>query len=58
MSNILNKANEIINLRSKDKPNKKQRAARRKQKERFIEEQRKPNIKRNGVLIKKDNNEL
>ena len=43
----------------KDKPNKKQRAARRKQKERFIEEDRKPNIKRNGVLItKKDNNEL
>ena len=42
----------------KDKPNKKQRAARRKQKERFIEKDRKPNIKRNGVLIKKDNNEL
>ena len=42
----------------KDKPNKKQRAARRKQKERFIEVDRKPNIKRNGVLIKKDNNEL
>ena len=42
----------------KDKPNKKQKAARRKQRERFIEEDRKPNIKRNGVLIKKDNNEL
>ena len=41
----------------KDKPNKKQRAARRRQKERFIEEQRKPNIKRNGVLIKDRNNE-
>ena len=40
----------------KDKPNKKQRATRRKQKERFIEEERKPNIKRNGVLIiEKDN---
>lgn len=41
----------------KDKPNKKQKAARRKQKERFIEEERKPNIKRNGVLIKDKNNE-
>ena len=43
----------------KDKPNKKQKAASFKQRERFIEEDRKPNIKRNGVLItKKDNNEL
>jgi len=41
----------------KDKPNKKQKAARRKQKERFIEEERKPKVKRNGVLIKDKNNE-
>jgi len=41
----------------KNKPNKKQKAARRKQKERFIEEQRKPKVKRNGVLIKDKNNE-
>jgi len=41
----------------KDKPNKKQRATRRKQKERFIEEERKPKAKRNGVLIKDKNNE-
>ena len=36
----------------KDKPNKKQKAAKRKQKERFIEEERKPKAKKNGVLIK------
>jgi len=41
----------------KDKPNKKQKAARRKQRERFIEEERKPKVKRNGVLIKYQNNE-
>jgi len=41
----------------KDKPNKKQKAARRKQKERFIEEDRKPRVKRNGVLIKDKNND-
>ena len=41
----------------KDKPNKKQKAARRNQKERFIEEERKPKVKRNGVLIKDKNNE-
>jgi len=41
----------------KDKPNKKQRAARIKQKERFIEEDRKPKVKRNGVLIKDKNND-
>lgn len=41
----------------KDKPNKKQKASRRKQKERFIEEERKPRVKRNGVLIKDKNNE-
>ena len=41
----------------KDKPNKKQRAARRKQRERFIEKERKPKGKRNGVLIKDKNNE-
>ncbi len=41
----------------KDKPNKKQKVARRKQKERFIEEERKPKVKRNGVLIKDKNNE-
>ncbi len=39
----------------KDKPNKKQRAARRMQQERFIEEARKPRVKRNGVLIKDKN---
>ncbi len=41
----------------KDKPNKKQKAARRKQRERFIEEERKHKVKRNGVLIKDKNNE-
>ena len=41
----------------KDKPNKKQKVARRKQKQRFIEEERKPKVKRNGVLIKGKNNE-
>ena len=35
----------------KDKPNKKQRTARKKQRERFVEEERKPRVKRNGVLI-------
>jgi hypothetical protein len=35
----------------KDKPNKKQKALKRKQRERFVEEDRKPRVKRNGVLI-------
>tara|TARA_R110001592_G_scaffold21494_2_gene86595 strand:+ start:732 stop:881 length:150 start_codon:yes stop_codon:yes gene_type:complete len=35
----------------KDKPNNKQKAIRKIQKQRFIEEQRKPRVKRNGILI-------
>jgi|TARA_R110000796_G_scaffold68439_2_gene156781 hypothetical protein len=36
----------------KDKPNNKQKAIRKIQRLRFIEEERKPRVKRNGILIK------
>ena len=48
---IKNKLMRQFKPLKKDKPNNKQKAIRKKQKERFVEESRKPKVKRNGVLI-------
>ena len=48
---IKNKLMRQFKPLKKDKPNNKQKAIRKKQKERFVEEGRKPKVKRNGVLI-------
>tara|TARA_R100000544_G_scaffold36918_1_gene26341 strand:- start:1700 stop:1873 length:174 start_codon:yes stop_codon:yes gene_type:complete len=50
---IKNKLMRQFKPLKKNKPNNKQKAIRKKQKERFVEEDRKPRVKRNGVLILK-----